>query len=755
MAELAIATNPPAQGEAAEAAPAADRPDTHVYPEAVPPLAWDIDRSVNVAWRDAALGGRARPAVTGDLVLAAARPHTLHCLDAATGKVRWTGRYNVLELLDPKAMEAWNAAGDDPDKRFQALKAYAGDLGRRVASLQDVPVAEPLTDGRSVWVHAGTGAAARFDLSGKRLWMQRTHLTEARLHRHGDAIIVEGAPGTGWPRPAAEAQPKGGKRGREPAMVGILVLDAASGEVRRRLTVAGSFQAEFSRLIVLGSGRSRVAILHASNGALVDLKRGCVLPAIDVDYPAGGSRFRGTAGYPAGTGYCLTGSGERLYFTSQDQNAAVRLWLTPAGLPAWGRLWESNYEHGGFGLVGATSTATGRYLFTWMPVLDRGPHCPDPRLELHVQEARTGRPLAKLKPALENAVVHHVTPVVAGGYVFAADSGGGTHGGSQTHGQMVVATADENLLPVCRNLVDLGTRAAPVFAGGRMLLRSPKALTCIAVTTPRGRDYQSRRVAETVLAELAPVAAVAVGDVAPMDPSAMPPNAPVGELVDGRPTQYWLGAGPFPGAPAPGDDAALAALRVGAGGEVSYAGRRMASSPLGRTHAYNDPPLFKRQHSLQGTGDIVPFFATWVDPRCCSSPQAAGLLFTILDNRRDRVVVPMLKAEGVTGWLAGRRLAPDQPLHLKPGLYPFLVRVAPAFYASAGKPVRPDGKAPDGGPDYRLAPAFRELPNPATRRRLRLERITARADHLRAIVKDLPGSEHAKAAAALLAEIAK
>jgi hypothetical protein len=64
-------------------------------------------------------------------------------------------------------------------------------------------------------------------------------------------------------------------------------------------------------------------------------------------------------------------------------------------------------------------------------------------------------------------------------------------------------------------------------------------------------------------------------------------------------------------------------------------------------------------------------------------------LYTVLDNTRERVVVPAIRRDGITQWLGGRRLAPGEPLRLAPGLYPYLVRVEPASYRFEPREVPP------------------------------------------------------------------
>jgi hypothetical protein len=481
---------------------------------------------------------------------------------------------------------------------------------------------------------------------------------------------------------------------------------------------------------------------------------------MDVERPDEGRRGAWSTGYPAGAGYWVTAAPGRIYLTSEDQGVAVRLW-TVGGRPAYAMAWETGYEHGGFGRIVTPAVATNEYLFTWNPVLERGPHCPDPRLEVQAYDAATGRPLAKLKPALVQAVTHAIHPVVAGPYLFCQDAGGGTHGGSP-YGQVVVATADAELQLVARNRIDLGTAAPPVFAGDRMFLRGPAGLVCIAVTTPEGKAYQARRLAETLLEELGPPPEAATPRrIAPMKDGPPGGDRPDDELLDGRAPEFWLGAGPLPAEGA--DEAALAALRPRAGSEVTVAGRTVAFRPLSRQFACNEPPRYRREFSLQGTGDIVPTFSTKVDPRCVSGPsQGMGLLYTVLDNRRDRVVVPVPAAPGITEWLSGERLRPDEPLHLGPGLYPLLVRVGPGYYEGRDRAAIPpwaaksppaEGQAKPPEPDYRLAPALKEVPHPQVRMDRWLRRAEARRDRLEAVLRDLPGTSEARTAETCLARL--
>lgn len=680
-----------AQPLAAPATPAspvsivASRPT--VFPDALPPLVWNLDTGLNVAWRNPDLAGNARPVVMGDLLLIASPPHTLVAVDPASGQPRWSADVNVLELLDPAAADAWRN-DPSPASQLALLNARKADLGTEWRQLADIRVADPVTDGVLAYLHAGTGVAAAFDARGQRRWMQRTGLTRAVAHVSDGTLVLEGEPNASWPFP--DAMRPAGKGKSKPSVLAVLILDAATGEPRARVTLPGSHSPDASQLLRLDTGR---LVLLASNGQLIDIAAGKPLGPLDIDYPGpsdetyqAGAQILGPR---SGRPFASAPIGNLLAMTCQEQNLAVRFWNTPDGRLAYSHLWQSNYEHTGFGGFTAPAVAAHGLLFSVCPVLERGPHCPDPRLELHVHDLRTGQPRARLKPLLEKAVQHDVAPVVAGAFLFCSDMGGGSHGGNPDHGQIAVVTADTNAQLLHRNLIDLGTRAAPVFAGHRMFLRSPKALTCVAVATEQGRREQSLAIARTLIKDLG--AAPRTGSprqIAPVPDLPLGPTVPVNLLLDGRAGQNWLGAGPCPTGFA--DDNALASLRPRAGDAFACGQASVTFSPLSRQFAYRDPPLYQGEFTLQGTGEIVPRFAEHVDPAAVSGPKhGEGLLHSVLDNPRDRIVVPAVKGPGLTLWLAGHKLNADEPLRLPPGLYPFTLRVTPEHYQNRQHAILP------------------------------------------------------------------
>ncbi len=714
----------------------------HAFPDADPPLAWDLDAGTNVAWRSEALGGRTRPVIAGDR-LYATRGLALHCADPASGAGLWTRDAWALASLGEAAATAWASSGDE-EARCKALSEAVPGL--RVKRPSDLAAEAPVADTRHVWVHSGVGTLACFDRGGERRWTLRTHLGGARVHKVGGRLIVEGETLDSWPQDKDEADAKGRKKkgGRR---VGLLLVDAEDGKEIGRWTVPGRFHGPFSRLVPVGGSLA----LHTSWGGWLDPASGTLSPPVDHEPLDHGGPASGASGYGGGLGHALAAAPGWLVQTTQEQAVALRLWRLPGGRIAGAPAWASNYEHAGFGSFVAPSVVAGGRLFSYMPVLDRGPHCPDPRTELHVQDLATGRPRALLKPALERAVIHDPTPVVAGGYVFATDPGGGTHGGHETHGQCVIATADARLDLVCRNLIEKGTRASPVFREDRLLLRSPASLTCVAVTGDAGRAYQARRLAETLMEAIGPAAGPVDAETAePLAEAPPDPAAPVQRLRDGRAPGRWLALGPAKPDALP-DEAARGLGLVKAGDTVPFGGGSLQAVALGPETAWREPPRYHREHSLQGTGDILPTLTNRVDPAACFGPKTAGLLYTIVDVPRACLVEAGdgLLRPGVTAWLGGVRLAKGAAVRLKPGLVPLVVRVGPDYYASL--PAAPaGGEEASAGAARGFIPALKAVPPRAACWR---DRAAARRADLEAAARDAAGTEAGAAAKQALAAL--
>ncbi|MFW5840641.1 MAG: PQQ-binding-like beta-propeller repeat protein, partial [Planctomycetota bacterium] len=683
------------------AGPADTQAAASVFGADAPPIAWDIEKGINVAWRRQDLGGASRPVVHKGRILVTQRPGRLLAIDPADGSVVFDKLVDPISHLDAEAGQRWDQA--DAGEKWQMLQRFDKSLNLRLRGLGNMHVSAPAVGDRRIYVHVETGVLRAFDESGDPLWLSRTDLKKAVVHPVGRYVVTEGEINDAWSLPGSLAWLRKDKK-RHPA-VGVVILDAQSGKIISRMTFPGEFSAGSSH--VLSAGDQASAALLTSTGMLVDLGqtpqlRGPLLAELpgptQETFQAGGQTIGPRSGLP----YDFAIAGGRLFMTTQEQSVALSLGASDGRL-WYGSAWQSNYEHTGFTSFIAPSVANEEYLFTINPVLERGPHCPDARLELHVQDAATGRPLGRLKPALSNAVQHRVSPVIAGKYIYCTDSGGGSHGGLPDAGQIVVATADERLIPLARNRVDLGQHLAPVFIGNRMLLRSGRALTCIAVTDQAGRTWQAEVMAESVLADLG--AKPILGDPArqkPLDLSTVSLDRPVGPLVPGVGTDNYLTAGPFKSI-SDKDIQSLPAMRIGA--KLDIAGRTDTARPVPREYAHFTAPQYVAQYMLQGTGEIVPVFNTRLDPRISSGPQAgSGLFVTLLDNRRDRYVVPAPLGKGVRQWLNDKPIQRGQPIHLPPGLFRHVVVVDPSHYQHEQQDILPPINVANALADKAISP---------------------------------------------------
>lgn len=602
------------------------------FPEANPPFAWDITNGINVAWRNEKLGGTTRPIVVGDALFVTGASGTLYCVDTATGTVRWSRDANTVPVA----------------------------TGRKGKG----PVTGPaLSDGRRVAFLVGDTLGC-FDLAGAPVWTRAIEVQQPRprLYRCGGRLIVEGTVVSG-----------GLPRGAE-APVRVRAFDMATGQEAWQRDLPGKIDDG----LVLPVGETEYFV--SATGAVLDPKTGDSATTLDCEMQLtgkDGAVVRNVNAYP----YFVHASGDRLYLNSQSRHLAVRLWSRD-GKVGWSHAWESNYGSSGFGNVPAPGLATDRYLFTWHSSLAHTPHDPDTRAEVNVQDTRDGRWINRRKPVMDDlysyGALSLASPVVAGKCLYLL---GGRADGRRN--QIAVVSADDRLQILARQDVEPGTQEAPVFLGTRMFLRSPASMVCIAVETPAGKTYQQTQLARTALREIGREPGTPkVREVTGLDPLAVTTGEPAGKLMPERPTAFWVGAGPFPAGAL--TNTALAALRPVAGAAVAD----KVFLPVSQEYAYNEPPAYVRTSELQGTGDLTPRFLTRVDPKAVSSPTGAGLLYTVLDNTLDRVVTPALNRRGITQWLGGEELNPDEPLHLVPGRYPYLVRIDPEFYkAGPGFPV--------------------------------------------------------------------
>jgi outer membrane protein assembly factor BamB len=551
---------------------------------------------------------------------------SLTCLELASGKMLWT--------------------------QTVAAAAVPADPQGRPAGWASAPVA----DGKQVAFATFDGQLAAYDRDGKQLWSKPTGLKGSQVRQFEGVLVVQGTADASWgPLMDRSELPTNLKR----APTGVVMFKATDGsEIGRYSSNRKNEEGQFIQ------PRGSDKVYYVMNAfVLLDLADAKPALAIDTFCPLE---------------QAVSVSTDTIYLSSLGWRTAILVYVQPDGRLAWRHTWESSTDHKGY--TDAPALVHKGMLWSWSHVVDHGPHCPDRRSALYVDDAGTGYPIVRVKPVLQHTVGSYQTPVVAGDYVCFLAGGGHPYGASD-FSRMSMVSADGQFF-VAQPGMELDIRSVkPVFAGDRLLVRSATSLTCVRVNGDEGRKFQAQQLATAVLRYIGPEPmggkVLSIEPAQDLKPS---PDVPVG-LVQSYPTQYWLGAGPFP----PGDEPSpqLAQLRGRIGTEVTLNGKTLKLAPLSTQHAANAPPLYLRQAELQGTGDTMPVFDAFLDPRVYSGKEASGVFYTVLDNTIERVVKPAWYEErmrGISVWVNGQMIPKDQAMHLRPGLYPVVIRIDPAFY---------------------------------------------------------------------------
>ncbi len=654
---------PDAEAPAADSLPPID-------PEADPPLAWDLEAGTNVLWRASmhvaarrvessisssgmtvTVPSRTPPvAVAGDRLFVCAAPHTLLCLDAATGRELWRRETNVLELSDEVAFEAWQKA--DAKARLQVFRDL-GFIGAKEDGYGRIRSAGPVTDGRHVWVAHGTGAAACYDVAGERKWILATGMADVVLGRVGDRLILEGAPPRGGGRCFGLAFAK--KSDGHP----VVALDAVSSEVRWARTAEGRFVGGAYCLRLAGPAGPR-DLLVTRSGEVIDAAGGeTIPPRLDLGpWDWAGVDVRG----------------DTLYSTFEGGRAAARVWIDADGQVGHRLLWRGQRLHA-FAAGGPGSTlAADRLVYTTRLAPEHAKHCPASVVSLDFFDPATGATVGWMNPVLRGGNVH-TQPVRAGAYLFVADGRGGAHtGGTPEEREVVVLRAGPEPYLVSRNPAPR-IQGPLVFDGDRMYMCRGDEIVCIAARTREGRAWQDERVARTVLAGMVPEP--------PEPPPALPPLAdapdeatPVVPLEPGETITGWLVAGPFP-QDAPADAPPLS------GEPLPKAGTKLDVAGTARRWVPLEPKHVTSLTSFRNDGRLDDWqlrtTVRRIDAEALLDGQDRGVLyfFTVLANGRDRLVYSTMPRPAVEAWIGGKAMAPGEPVRLEPGRYPLLVRVQP------------------------------------------------------------------------------
>ncbi len=211
------------------------------YPDATPPLSWDLEK--NVVWKIKLTQSNAIPVILGDKLFTCTDPCVLLCINKADGKILWqhesffkeiepTEKEKDLIELESKQDKTISAQQSTLEKEMSALRKMLKDdatpkeeadakikpLQARIDELRSnrqalatlnrykepgknaggfhptggYSSATPVTDGKNIYVIYGNGLAAAYDLVGKRLWLKLIeHPTAAYGHGASPVLIKD------------------------------------------------------------------------------------------------------------------------------------------------------------------------------------------------------------------------------------------------------------------------------------------------------------------------------------------------------------------------------------------------------------------------------------------------------------------------------------------------------------------------------------------------------------------------------------
>ncbi len=663
------------------------------HPDADPPLGWDADRRINVAWTAEIPVSHGDPVVAEGALYVAGEPHHLHCLDAATGALRWTAAADVL-AFDPALRQRWIGKGEalwqrltrrsgleqEADRLRAALAtrdedagpplpakerarlearlrelevqvlvsdadwtAFAGDLKERGLVLDrasgTVGSATPVVRDGLAYIHFGTGLAMAVAADGTVRWRVDTGLTWLRVKAApiflvGDSLIVHGLDRKGM-RIGAFRISDGKPLWQSPHLPGESLIP---------LRLAGPTG---TRDVLLTSAGQ---VLASADGTLL---------------------ARAPVAFPAWDGTLPASEGGRVYVTPARLAAGLHAFLDEAGRvamrPLWrqARGWWTKPVNGEAPLVLDGTVVALRFTG------EHHDHQPVPWNCLHGYDAATGQQVLNV-PGVQREVEDPATLSLAGTRLIATDAG------ARIWGKPVLerlAQAPWNTSP---RTIAVGafprSRANPAFSGKRMFLAGEGRVLALERSGEDGAALEVQALAQTLLDSIPP---------RPVDQSATPlviaaveqdypPEAAMDPFYEGRTPVIWLAAGPLP--LAAGDPlASIADPRT-------FIARPGATLELGGTRhvfaALQPPVLLVRPHPVQANGKRYSLSASIsMGELMQHQPQRSALLATTLVVDQPRLVHYRCRTPQTTLVLSGQRVDPDQLVLLQPGCHPLLLAV--------------------------------------------------------------------------------
>ena len=756
------------------------------FPDADPPLAWDVRNKINLVWRTPLPDySAANPVLVGDRVFVNCEPHTLYCLDKRTGEILWKQDSHIFEFVPEDqraaAMKSWDegrAAEKSPERReLDRLIAAVADEVRTLEEAGQLTAAKqrsadaqtarlqarldllrskgklysqwvnklgvrgpgwsnnygwtypaPCSDGRHVWVKHNTGVLACYDLDGNRKWIKRTHMSGG-VEQLPSPVLADGKVIIQGQLSGREARALLGKMG-SPVYFRhrLAAYDQQTGELvwERPIWASGGYGNPGGFVPMrLSDGQTTRELLATHTGLIVDPRDGRLL---------NNAMGIGHQGYYADP-FVVD---NRVFLYRSGPVWVAQVWLEPDGRVGSKLVVQAPAGGGNAGAVYCDG-----YVFGNNPHPVKGGHVP--WHDVHVADARTGKVVGSIAPALREAGLPYTPSASAGKYGVVTSTGStqvawGIGGGPAQIG-FLIPGPKPYLVSTCK--LDAPMVAQPVFEGRCMYARTYEAVLCIGVTGPEGEAYALREKAKTLLAEL-PERPPRTGlpDVAPVAGFTPPAGLPAEECHIQTAPSNWLFVGPFPRQegkdPLDGLGGPGKALLT-PGQEISFGGTARKVAPLDAKFiqagkGWQDDAFGVRQYVASCALDVFGAIQR--------QQKSVAYYYAVLHNQAARIVAADVRGDqDVRAWVAGRPVREGDKFRLTQGYYPVLIGVELGAIPPFVKRV---------GASFRL----RDTDDPNETYSAWLATVTEARPRLEEIVRDLPGSEEARRAKLILDALA-
>lgn len=588
-----------------------------IYPEAQPPLVWDLDAGTNIAWQTPLPEGFADPVYWGDRMFVSSEPGGIHVLDARSGKLLWEKQH-----LDAKR-----------DKEGNIRTSHTATT--------------PVVDADHVWVHYGSGDVYCYTHAGELVWHTQTNrewndpVIGAPILA-GDVLVIQVA---GPPRPKGSTQ----RHNYE-----LIALNAHSGKKRWTASDPRGFGAG-QLLVNLQYGNQTRSVIVTAAGQVISAEDGSILHAQIAQIEANGA--------------APTLEGEDVIFNSPLGVESIRLWLDEAGRV----LAKTNFRMrrtSGFGQNAANGRYGKRYWFRSglqhegmiYTLRTDTAHVPGHHnlswLQLDVYDSTHGQHLAQVRPVLRESLDPAAAPMLAGQYLYLLDGGSpvGGYGGEDKFGKLAIVDTRFPPVVIAENNIPK-TRATPLAVEDRLYLRTQTGLVCIAITTPKGRNLQERAITQRMFQTIGlPPRPGAVIEATALDPESTPSAIEPWTIRHQSSPNQWLVLGPLK--PATGNDPELLKKLCSeifdAGSTIRVGEQTLEVSKIAPAHLI-DGKLDIGAISQRTSGAIV----------YCS---------TIIEATRESVIELELSGPTMQAWLNGEPVTKGSLVRLELGMHHLLIR---------------------------------------------------------------------------------